>query len=102
MRNSADAELFSLGWWPGDRRRTRAAFFALAYPAPSDYAEAELEPAAARWDTELGEFVLDWVDIRTEQDPHALALTFAHTAFQHSCAVCDWSPELAETTPPLR
>ncbi len=105
MRNAADAEQFGLGWWPGDQKYRRAAFFALAYP-PRDFSEAELEPGAAHWDAELGEFVLDWEDIRSEADPRCMALEFAHSAFQHACAVCEWDPVLAAsakgTPPPIR
>ncbi len=98
MRNSGDAQQIEIGWWPGSADYGRAAFFAFAHPAPDEYSEAQLDPAAARWETELGEFVLDWDDIRSEPDPHALALEFARSAFQHSCAVCDWDPVLADST----
>ena len=27
-------------------------------------------------------------------DPHATALEFARSAFQHACVVCDWDPGL--------
>src|SRR5271167_4506335 len=56
MRNAGDAQQIDVGWWPGDERHPRAAFFAYAYPAPAGYAAATLSPAAARWDTGLGEF----------------------------------------------
>jgi hypothetical protein len=103
MRNSADAEQIEIGWWPGDRKYGRAAFFAFAHPAPEGFSEAQLSPEAARWDPELGEFVLDWEDIRSADDPHALALEFAHAAFGHACEVCAWDPVFAgsaEGSPP--
>ena len=106
MRNSGDAEQFSVGWWPGDQRYGRAAFFAFAFPMPEHFSDAELGPRQAHWDSGLGEFVLDWEDIRSEPDPHGLALEFARSAFQHSCAVCEWDPVLASSAqgvpPPLR
>ena len=43
----------------------------------------------------LGEYVLDWDDVRAAPDPHAAALEFARSAFRHACAVCDWDPALA-------
>ena len=49
-RNSMDAEQVAVGWWPGDARYPRAAFFAYAHPAPEGFASATLSPAAARWD----------------------------------------------------
>jgi hypothetical protein len=65
-----------------------------------------LSPAAARWDGQLGEYVLESEDIRESPDPHALALEFARSAFRHACAVCEWDPVLAATAdgvpPPIR
>lgn len=97
MRNAGDAELIQVGWWPGDPNHGGAAFFATAHPAPDRFAEADLEPEAAHWDDELGEFVLDWEDIRAAEDPHGVALEFAQSAFAHACAVCEWDPVLAES-----
>ena len=56
-----------------------------------------MRPDAARWDPDLGEWVLDWDDVRDRPDPHAAALEFAHSAFRHACAVCEWDPVLAAT-----
>ena len=84
-----------VGWWPGDARYPKAAFFAFAYPAPPGFANARLSPAAARWDQALGEYILDWDDVRAAPDPRAAALEFAHSAFRHACLVCGWDPSLA-------
>ena len=92
MRNAGDAEQVEIGWWPGDARYPRAAFFAYAYPAPAGFENATLQPAAAHWDATLGEFILDWDDIRDDPDPHASALAFARSAVLHACAVCGWEP----------
>lgn len=95
MRNAMDAKEVAVGWWPGDRRYAPAAFYAYAHPAPQEFAGAVLEPAAARWEPTLGEYVLDWEDIRTSVDPRGSALGFARSAFRHACAVCGWDPALA-------
>jgi hypothetical protein len=106
MLNAMDAQEFAVGWWPGDERYERAAFYAYAHPAPEDFAGAILEPAAARWEPALGEYVLDWTDVRAAGDPHAAAVEFAHSAFGHGCRVCDWDPTLGASAqgqpPPLR
>jgi hypothetical protein len=96
-RNGGDAELIEIGWWPGSSSYGKAAFFAFAHPAPEGFAKGELAPDAARWDADLGEFILDWEDIRGAPDPHALALEFAHSAFRHACDVCEWDPVLASS-----
>jgi hypothetical protein len=103
MRNAMDAQEVAIGWWPGDPRYGRAAFYVYAHPAPEGFAEATLSPAAARWDGVLGEYVLDWDDVRASPDPRAYALEFARSAFRHACLVCDWDPMLsgsAEGRPP--
>jgi hypothetical protein len=97
LRNAGDAEVIQVGWWPGDPTHDGAAFFAYAHPAPDGFADANLDPEAAHWDGGLGEFVLEWEDIRSDSDPHALALEFVHSAFGHACDVCAWDPILAES-----
>ncbi len=101
MRNAMDSQEVAIGWWPGDPRYGKAAFYAYAHPAPDGFTEAHLQ--VGRWDGQLGEYVLDWDDVRASPDPHAVALDFAHAAFRHACAVCEWDPALAATaegTPP--
>jgi Family of unknown function (DUF5996) len=103
MRNAMDAQEIAIGWWPGDPRHPRAAFYAYAHPAPAGFAGATLEPGAARWDAALGEYVLDWDDVVASPDPHATALEFGRSAVVHACAVCGWDPMLAASaqgTPP--
>jgi len=106
MRNAMDAQDVAVGWWPGDGRYGKAAFYAYAHPAQTGFADATLAPAAARWDAGLGEFVLDWDDVRSAPDPHAAALEFARSAFRHACVICGWDMDLAATAegtpPPVR
>jgi Family of unknown function (DUF5996) len=99
-RNSANAEQVEVGWWPGDARYPRSAFFAFALPgdghaaAGDALARAEL-PAPGRWDERLGEFLLDWDDVRTSAGPQDMVLQFARSVIRHACAVCAWDPALA-------
>jgi len=95
MRNAMDAQEVAVGWWPGDARYGKAAFYAYAHPAPQGFAGMTLSPSAARWDANLGEFILDWDDVRAAPDPRAAALEFARSAFRHACVLCGWDPVLA-------
>ena len=102
MRNAMDAQEVAVGWWPGDQRHPTAAFYAYAHPAPEGFGRATLSPPA-RWEAALGEFILEWEDVRALPDPHAVALEFARSAFRHACTVCGWDPALAassEGSPP--
>jgi hypothetical protein len=89
MRNAMDAQEVAVGWWPGDQRYERAAFYAYAHPAPEGFPGAEL--GVGRWDGELGLYVLDHDEVVAGADP----LEFARAAFRHSCEVCEWDPGLA-------
>jgi hypothetical protein len=103
MRNAMDAQEVAVGWWPGSPAYPKAAFYAYAHPAPEGFADASLSPDATRWDGDLGLYVLDWDDVIACADPHATALEFARSAFQHACLVCGWDHALAasaEGTPP--
>jgi Family of unknown function (DUF5996) len=103
MRNAMDSQEVAVGWWPGDPRYPRAAFYAYAHPAPAGFDAGALSPPAAHWEEGLGEYVLDWDDVRAASDPHAFALQFLRSAFGHACLSCDWDPALAasaEGTPP--
>ena len=106
MRNSGDAQQVEVGWWPGDQRYRRAAFYGFAAPAPDNFAGADLSPAAAHWDDQLGEYILDWADVVSSVDPFATALEFGRSVVAHACTVCDWDPVLSGSAlgqpPPLR
>ncbi len=106
MRNAMDAQEVAVGWWPGDGRYPKAAFYAYAHPAPEGFEGMKLSPAAARWEGALGEYVLDWDDVRAAADPRAAALEFARSAFRQACIMCSWDPRLAAsaefTPPPVR
>jgi hypothetical protein len=103
MRNSANAQQIEVGWWPGDARYPRAAFFAFAFPAPDGFDAATLSPQAAYWNADLKEYLLDWDDARADPDPRRAAIDFGLSAIRHACVVCDWDPVLAasaEGSPP--
>ncbi len=106
MRNAMDAQEVAIGWWPGDGRYGKSAFYAYAHPAPEGFPGATLQPVQARWAGELGEYVLDWDDVRTQPDAHARAVQFARSAFTHACLVCGWDSSLAASgegaTPAVR
>lgn len=104
MRNAMDAQEVAVGWWPGDARHDRAAFYAYAHPAADGFADLDLPHG--RWNEELGEFVLEWDEVRSAADPRRVAVDFAQRVFSHACVVCGWDPVLAATAegtpPPVR
>ena len=104
MRNAMDAQEVAVGWWPGDPRYGRAAFYAYAHPAPEGFAAATLVARAPRAGTRRSASTSSTGTTSARaQTRMRLALEFARSAFTHACAVCDWDPALAasaEGTPP--
>ena len=94
MRNAMDAQEIAVGWWPGDPRYGQAAFYAYAHPAPEGFSAATLSPGPAHWNPDLGEYILNWDDIRNRPEPRSAALEFVRSAFRHACEVCDWDSAL--------
>jgi hypothetical protein len=94
-RNSANAEQIACGWWPGDARYPRPAFFGYAYPFPRALEDADVSPG--RWDPTLAEFLLDWDDARNSADPRSAALSFLRSVAREAMRLGEWPPMLASS-----
>jgi hypothetical protein len=105
MRNAMDSEEVAVGWWPGDARHPKAAFYSFAHPAPPGFELGTLAPDAAKWDPALGEYILDWDDVVASADPFQTAREFTSSAVTFACTACNWDPTLAASaegmTPPV-
>ncbi len=75
------------GFWPGDEGHPSPAFYAYASPRPDGIEAAAVEPDAAAWSSELGEFVLPYDSVRTAADPRAALLGFLESAYRAGLAV---------------
>src|SRR5262249_14501665 len=53
-RVAMDTEQFEVGFWPGNDRYPRPAFYAFTSPAPAGIADAPIDPKGARWDQGMG------------------------------------------------
>lgn len=96
-RNAGSAQQIEIGWWPGDARYPRPAFFGFTLPAPDGFAHGTLGSAPGAWNDALGEFILDWDDVIAVSDPHASAVAFGRAVIAHACRMCDWDAALASS-----
>ena len=81
-REAYDYEQMSVGWWSGDESFRKPAFYAYGYPKPDDIESADLGVDGAAWDTGLGEFILDYDDVRNAPSPEARLREFLDAAYQ--------------------
>jgi len=80
----------SVGFWPGSDAYPHAAFYAYAYPAPAGYADAKVEPEAAAYNAELGEFLLSYDAVRSAADPDAALLAFCQSTYNAAADLGSW------------
>jgi hypothetical protein len=100
MRYGGDAEQICGGFWPGQEQFGSAAFFAFGYPKPAGIEEAPLRPDDARWNDDLGEFILPYDAVRKTPDPKRAILDFLESTYD-ACAIrLGWSPDLVRQWEP--
>ncbi|HMC92746.1 MAG TPA: DUF5996 family protein [Allosphingosinicella sp.] len=99
-REAYSHEVSSAGFWPGGAGAPGGPFFySYAYPAPDGFAGARAEPAAARFDAALGEFVLDYDAVRSAADPDAALLAFLETTYGAAADLAAWDRAALECAP---
>jgi hypothetical protein len=99
-RHSADAEQICAGFWPGDERFPRPAFYSYTYPKPDGLEGAEILPSSASWSDAIGEFLLPYDDVRAAQFPAADLFAFFESAYGAGAAMAGWDRRVLETQKP--
>lgn len=93
-RNSMNAQLMEMGWWPGDLSYSRPAFYSFTYPQPQGIENAKIGPNAARWDAGMGEFLLDYDDLRQSANADGDLLAFFETTYNAGATAAGWDSGL--------
>ena len=93
-RISGDAEQICAGWWPGDERVPKAAFFAYGYPAPSGIEKANVSPRGAAWSDSIGEFLLPYDAVRASREPDAAIDEFLGSTYDAAARLLNWDQNL--------
>jgi hypothetical protein len=97
-REAYSHEVSSVGFWPGSGGVADPAFYAYAAPVPERFGEARARPDAARWDPELGEFLLMYDDVRTQQLPSEALLSFCQSTYEAAAELGRWDRSSLERT----
>jgi hypothetical protein len=88
-REAYSHEASSAGFWPG-ANVGEAMLYSYAYPTPEGFAARSVEPAAARWNGALGEFLLPYEAVRTAPDPEAALMRFLQTTYEAAAETGGW------------
>jgi hypothetical protein len=98
-REAYSHEVSSCGFWPG-APGMEALFYAYAYPQPQGFEAARVRPAAARWNAELGEFVLPYEAVRQAASPDDALLDFLQSTYDAAADLAHWPRAELERHPP--
>jgi uncharacterized protein DUF5996 len=100
MKEAYSHEVISHGFWPGSGPVQEAAFYAYAAPAPEGLATAAVQPEAAYYSQELGEFILPYEAVRRSGDPAAALAAFLSTTYEASARLAGWNRDELERRRP--
>jgi hypothetical protein len=95
-REAYSHEVISCGFWPGDRRFPHPAFYSYTMPAPSALDKEIVRPRAAYWDSQLGEFILKYDDVRAGQSPDQSILEFCESTYEAGANLAHWDRSTLE------
>lgn len=95
MAEAYSKELSSAGFWPGTGLG-EAAFYSYAYPEPDGYTDRHIQPEAAYYLDEMGEFVLPYEAVRTADDSDAVLLAFLQSTYEAAADLAEWDRDALE------
>ncbi len=99
MREAYSHEVISHGFWPGSGLVLEPAFYAYAVPEPAGFREARVEPAAAFYQREMGEFILPYESVRTADAPEAAIAAFLESTYAAGASLGGWDRAALEARP---
>jgi len=94
-REAYSHEVSSVGFWPGTGNQD-AAFYSYAAPEPPAFKNAQAQPAAARYDQQLSEFILPYEAVRTAPSPSANLLAFCQSTYEAAANLAHWDRKSLE------
>lgn len=89
MAEAYSHQAISCGFWPGDRKFPHPAFYAYAIPKPGGLETEPVKPG--EWNTQLGEFILKYDDIRAADSPRQEILDFCQSTYEAAARLSQWN-----------
>jgi uncharacterized protein DUF5996 len=96
MREAYSHEVISHGFWPGSGPVLEPAFYAYAVPEPTGFKDALVQPDAANYNTDLGEFILPYEAVRQAASPDDALLSFVESTFAAGATLGGWDRSALE------
>jgi hypothetical protein len=97
-REAYSHEVSSVGFWPGSGEIKEAAFYSYTQPEPQGFKQARVQPEAAFYSTQLGEFLLMYEDVRKAKSPSGSLLDFCQSTYEAGATLGHWDRDGLERT----
>jgi hypothetical protein len=89
MQEAYSHECSSVGFWPGNGTG-KAAFYAYAYPEPDGFGAEPMRPPGAAYNSDVGQFLLDYDVVRTASSPDDALLEFMQSTYEAAANRASW------------
>jgi hypothetical protein len=90
MREAYSHEVISHGFWPGSGLVLEPSFYAYAVPEPDGLKTARVQPDAAFYHQEMGEFILPYEAVRQAASPEAAIAAFVESTYDRAATLAGW------------
>jgi hypothetical protein len=90
MNEAYSHECSSIGFWPGNGGYGKAAFYAYAYPEPSGFGAEPVRPQGAAYNSDVGQFLLDYDAVRMAASPDDALLDFMQSTYEAAANRSGW------------
>ncbi len=100
MREAYSHEVISHGFWPGSGPLLEPAFYAYSVPEPPGLKTAPIQPDAAYYHDQLGEFILPYEAVRTAASPQAAIIDFIDSTYSQAATLAGWDRAALERPVP--
>jgi len=92
-------EEISVGFWPGSGTVAEPAFYAYARPEPEGFAENSMRLGAARYNSELADFILPYEAARSASSPDDAVLEFYQSVYSAAADLGRWDRAALDRPP---
>jgi hypothetical protein len=89
-REAYSHEVISCGFWAGDRKFPYPAFYSYTKPAPLGIEKS------AYWNSQMGEFILLYDDVRAAESPDTAILDFCQSSYEAGANLAGWDRRALE------
>ncbi|MVT07834.1 DUF5996 family protein [Chitinophaga tropicalis] len=96
MQESYSKEVSSCGFWPGSEQYPHVAFYSYCYPGNEMFGEQSVQPEAAFYSKEMGEYLLHYDVVQQADNPEEILLAFLQSAYEACANTANWDRKSLE------